>query len=153
MRMSINRDGLRMFQLKPLLGWGLGVFPDIYPAHRSFSTNLFINQAHDDYIQLLVETGALGFGTMMCFVLIMYYRAGRKLRDWPNDPNGALALAAGLGCTGILVHSFVDFNLQVPANAALFYVWCVLAALDARFSTSQRKLRVERHSDSELLVR
>ena len=38
-----------------------------------------------------------------------------------------------LGVTGILVHSLVDFNLQVPANAALFYVLCVVAALEPRF--------------------
>ncbi len=41
---------------------------------------------------------------------------------------GAVSLAALLGCTGILFHSFVDFNLQIPANAALFYVLCGLAA-------------------------
>ena len=41
-----------------------------------------------------------------------------------------LSLAALLGCTGILVHSFVDFNLQIPANAAFFYVLCALAASD-----------------------
>ncbi len=44
-----------------------------------------------------------------------------------------LALAALLGVTGILVHSLVDFNLQIPANAALFYVLCVLAAMDSKF--------------------
>jgi len=44
-----------------------------------------------------------------------------------------------LGVTGILVHSFVDFNLQVPANAALFYVLCVVAAMDPKFGRSRRK--------------
>jgi hypothetical protein len=40
-----------------------------------------------------------------------------------------------LGVTGILVHSFVDFNLQIPANAALFYVVAAIAA--ASFQTSR----------------
>jgi hypothetical protein len=43
-----------------------------------------------------------------------------------------------LGITGILVHSFVDFNLQIPANAALFYVWCAIAAMEPRFGLSRR---------------
>ena len=63
----------------------------------------------------------------------------RKLKNWTEDTNGAVALAALLGVTGILVHSLVDFNLQIPANAALFYVFCVLAAMDSKFGKSRRK--------------
>jgi hypothetical protein len=57
------------------------------------------------------------------------YRDGLPTsRRWEFTWDGALSLAALLGCTGILIHSFVDFNLQIPANAALFYVLCALAA-------------------------
>jgi hypothetical protein len=45
-----------------------------------------------------------------------------------SDVSGALTLACTLGFTGILVHSLFDFNLQVPANAAVFYVLCAIAA-------------------------
>jgi len=37
------------------------------------------------------------------------------------------------------VHSLVDFNLQIPANAALFYVLCTVAAMESRFGKSRRK--------------
>jgi hypothetical protein len=37
-------------------------------------------------------------------------------------------MACALGVIGILVHSLVDFNLQIPANAALFYVLTTIAA-------------------------
>src|SRR5579864_4114449 len=57
MRLQINRDGLRMFLNKPVLGWGLESFPVVYPQFRGFYTNFFVNQAHNDYLQLLVETG------------------------------------------------------------------------------------------------
>jgi len=53
-----------------------------------------------------------------------------------------------LGCTGILAHSFVDFNLQIPANAALFYVLCVIAALEPRFGLSHNKHRRRPTSDA-----
>ena len=46
-----------------------------------------------------------------------------------------------LGATGILVHSFEDFNLQIPANAALFYVLCAIAASDTKFATHRRARR------------
>jgi O-antigen ligase len=138
LRWSVNKDGLRMFAQKPILGWGLGTFPTVYPQFRSFYSNFFVNEAHDDYLQLLVETGVLGFAIMTWFLIALYRNALRKLRDWPNEINGTVTLVCLLGCTGILVHSFVDFNLQVPANAALFYVLCVLAASPHAIESRQR---------------
>lgn len=138
-RLDIDRDALRMFARKPILGWGLGVFPQVYPQFRSFHTNFFINEAHNDYLQLLVEMGALGAGIMLWFLWALYRNAARKLKNWMEDTNGSLALAAMLGVTGILVHSLVDFNLQIPANAALFYVLCVVAAMDSKFGKTRRR--------------
>jgi len=140
-RMDINRDGFKMVGLKPILGWGLGVFPTVYPQYRSFYTNLFVNEAHDDYLQLLVEMGILGFAVMLWFLVVSYWQAAKKLRNWTKDPNGAVALAAVLGVSGIVVHSFVDFNLQIPANAALFYVLCTVAAMEPRFGSFDRMRR------------
>jgi O-antigen ligase len=141
-RLAIAHDGLKMFLRKPILGWGLGVFPDVYPRFRSFYTNFFVNAAHDDYVQMLVETGLAGLGAALWFLVLVYQKAFKKLANWPSDTNGAVALAALLGCTGILVHSLFDFNLQIPANAALFYVLCTIAASPARFGATRRSARL-----------
>jgi O-antigen ligase len=151
-RLDIYRDTLRMFPQRPILGWGLGAFPEVYPHHRTFYTNLYINQAHNDFLQLLVELGALGFITMVWFVGAMYHQALKKISNWSSDPNGTLALIAMVGCTGILVHSLVDFNLQIPANAAWFYVLCTMAALDSRFSSQQRRSRMSKPDTAPALV-
>jgi len=127
-RLDMAKDSLRMFYHRPVLGWGLGTFPTVYPRYRSFYSNLFINEAHNDYAQLLVEAGLLGFGLMLWFLVQVYRHGLPTSRRWEFKWDGALSLAALLGCTGILVHSFVDFNLQIPANAALFYALCALAA-------------------------
>jgi O-antigen ligase len=142
-RGQINRDGLHMFLKRPILGWGLGSFPIVYPEFRSFYTNFFVNEAHDDYLQLLVETGVLGFATMIFFVVTVYRTAFRKVANWSSDINGAVALACLVGVSGILVHSAIDFNLQVPANAALFYVLCTVAA-SPRFMKQARPRRALR---------
>jgi len=146
-RMSINRDGLNMFAHRPMLGWGLAVFPDVFPEFRTFSTNFFINHAHNDYLQLLTEMGALGFVTMLWFVVTVYRQSVAKIRNWTERPNGAVAVATLLGVSGILVHSFVDSNLQIPANAALFYVLCTLGAMEAHFGNPRR---TSRHNSSDL---
>ena len=127
-RLNMTKDCLRMFFHRPLWGWGLGTFPTVYPSYRSFYTNLFVNEAHNDYAQLLVETGLLGFGLMLWFIVRLYQHGLPTSRRWELRWDGAVSLAALLGCTGILFHSFVDFNLQIPANAAVFYVLCGLAA-------------------------
>ena len=141
-RWDVTKDCSRMFSHRPVLGWGLGTFPTIYPRYRSFYTNLFINEAHNDYAQLLVETGLLGFGLMLWFLARLYWYGFPTSRRWESRWDGAISLAALLGCTGILLHSFVDFNLEIPANAALFYVLCGLAA--SRPSTESSKPRRSR---------
>jgi len=127
-RLDICKDSLRMFSKRPVAGWGLGTFPTVYPSYRSFYTNLFVNEAHNDYVQLVVEAGLLGFALMMWFLTRLYRHGLQNSRRWEFRWDAAVSLAALLGCTGILLHSFVDFNLQIPANAALFYVLCGLAA-------------------------
>ncbi len=149
LRLNVDRDSLQMFLRKPVLGWGFGTFPTVYPQYRTFYTDTFINQAHDDYAQLLVELGALGFATMLWFIFVTYYRAVKKVGNWAKDANGAVALATLLGITGIMVHSLVDFNLQIPANAALFYVLCVVAALAPRFGATGRLVLRKHRSEME----
>jgi O-antigen ligase len=144
-RLSIDRDCLRMLVKRPLLGWGLGAFPIVYPQFRSFYTNFFVNEAHNDYLQLMTETGLAGFAIAIWFLVLTFRHAWAKLDNWTKTVNGSLTVAALLGCVGILVHSFLDFNLQIPANAALFYVLCAIAA-SAPLQESQRRRVLRRHN-------
>jgi len=141
-----------MFRAKPLLGWGLGTFPVVYPQFRSFYTNFFINEAHDDYLQLLAEMGVLGFAMMVWFVVLVFWKAIPKIGNWMTDVSGSVTLACMLGFTGILVHSLVDFNLQIPANAALYYVFCTIAAAPPLLQRSRkRKPTQPSHSEEPAL--
>ena len=135
MRVAMVKDSLKMFSHKPLLGWGFGTFPTVYPQFRSFYTNLFVNAAHNDYVQVLTETGLVGFLIVIWFVVSIYRSGLQGLSHWNDNWNQMLRLAALVGCTGILVHSFADFNLQIPANALFFYFLCAVATANS----SQRK--------------
>ena len=128
-----------MFSNRPALGWGLGTFPSVYPSYRTFYTNLFVNEAHNDYAQVLVETGLLGFILMLWFLISLYRHGLPTSRRWEFKWDGAVSLAALLGCTGILFHSFVDFNMQIPANTALFYVLCALASTELPSQSSRSR--------------
>jgi len=149
-RLTIDRDALKMFAQRPLGGWGLGVFPEIYPQFSSLSSRFPAGVAHNDYLQLLVEMGAFGFAAALWFLATVFHSARKKLKHWPPGTNSAVTLAAGLGISGILVHSLVDFNLQIPANAALFYVLCTVAAMEPSFGRHRHKHRCRSHSIEEL---
>jgi O-antigen ligase len=126
-RWLIHRDALRMFAAHPFLGSGLGTFATTFPRYRVFYDGFVINHAHDDYLELLLETGLAGFAAAVWFILPLYREGIRNFRVARYVPAATMSVAALAGCSGLLAHSFVDFNLHIPANAALFYVLCAVA--------------------------
>ena len=130
-RWRIVRDSLPMFRQKPWLGWGLGNFALAYPAFRTFTTDYFVNQAHNEYLQVLIETGMFGFGVML-WGLVALARRGLELWQREFDRFTALRMAALAGIVGLLVHNLVDFNLHIPANAALFFALCGIVTSSSR---------------------
>ncbi len=126
-RMRLNRDSLAMVRAKPLLGWGFGTFPTVYPQFRSFYDDVPIDEAHDDYMQLLVEAGVVGGLIALWFLFVVFREGWRNLQKGQNTWDRGLTMAAMISVSGILVHSASDFNLHIPANAALFFVMCALA--------------------------
>jgi O-antigen ligase len=150
LRLTIDRDCLRMISKRPFLGWGLGSFPIAYPQFRSFYTTFFVNQAHNDYLQMVVEMGIAGLAVAIWFFVLMFRQAASKLKNWGETTTGALTVAALLGCVGILVHSLVDFNLQIPANAALFFVLCGIAAAQPLQESHRRRVIRNRNLIAEV---
>lgn len=116
-----------MFAAHPFLGSGLGTFATAFPRYRVFYDGFFVNYAHDDYLELLLETGLAGFGVAVWFLVVLYRQAFRNIRSARLSQPTVISAAALVGCTGMLLHNFVDFNLHIPANAALFYVLCAIA--------------------------
>lgn len=139
-RIAIVKDSLKMISQRPLLGWGLGTFPHVYPSFRSFFTNFWVNEAHNDFVQLLVECGIAGFALGVTFLFLMCRTAIRHARHWRSDSRSSMVLAAFIGCVGLLVHSLFDFNLQIPANAAFFFALAALATAGGNGSKHRHKL-------------
>ena len=131
-RTAVLRDIAHMWTEKPVLGWGLGTFPTVYPRFRSFYTTANVNAAHNDYAQVLAEMGAVGAGLTLWFLVALYRKSRPHTWRWQTEWRRNLQFAALVGCTGILVHALGDFNLQIPANAAMFYFLAGIAASPRR---------------------
>jgi O-antigen ligase len=130
-RILIFKDCLRMIANRPIMGWGAGTFQTVYPAFRSFSTDVVVNAAHNDYLQLLVEFGIAGAAITVLFLSVSYHRFAQLSQEWFDSWPALVSFGALLGTIGILVHSLTDFNLQIPTNAAIFYIFCMIASLPA----------------------
>lgn len=126
-RLAMSKDGIRMFAAKPVVGWGLGTFGTVYPQFRSFYTDRLVDYAHNDYVQLLAEAGMVGWALAVWFVVKLFQHARRRIAGWRGSTERSVALAGLTACAGLLVHSFTDFNLQIPANALWFFVIAAVA--------------------------
>ncbi len=79
------------------------LFSGVYPSFRSFFTNLWVNEAHNDFIQTLVETGLVGFACAAAYLLLLCKARIRNSKDWRSDQASALRLAAFACCLGLLI--------------------------------------------------
>ncbi len=114
-RWAVALDTARMIGTFPAAGCGFGAFTWAYPAFSSPGVRLHYTHAHDDLLQLGAEGGLLAL-VLLGFILVSVARVVRLgLRDGA-DP---LATGAAFGLAALLVHSLVDFNFHIPADAAL----------------------------------
>ena len=125
-RLVVSKDTLRIIHDHPFTGTGLGTFPLAIPAYLSSYTGLEWDKTHDDYVQLLSEVGLIGFAFAVWWIVGLFHSVLTRVRD-QTKPLSTLRLGAFCGCFSLLIHSFVDFNLQIPANAMFFVVLAALA--------------------------
>ena len=110
----------------PVFGAGPGTFYVAFPRYRQEKVQAFFEHAHNDYAQFASESGLLGLSLLG--ILVAMTLGAAMLAQWRRrDPlMRGMAFACVMGVTSILIHSWTDFNLQIPANASLFMVLLAL---------------------------
>ncbi|HET7290978.1 MAG TPA: O-antigen ligase family protein [Vicinamibacteria bacterium] len=120
-RFGLWRDALNMLPDFPLLGSGLNTFGTAYVGYRTVFAIGWFGEAHNDYLQALLDLGVPGFA---CAVALTWVLLGLAIR-------GAHSGAIALGLLGTVLascaHALVDFNWQIPGNAATFALLAGLA--------------------------
>ena len=126
-RASMRKDTWRIFLDHPFVGTGLGTLQIVYPSYETLYDGKIVNHTHNDYLEALAETGILGGLCCAWFLGVLFSESLKRLRQLNNSFAGTLQLSGLVASTGFLVHSFVDFNLHIPANALLFFLLAHLA--------------------------
>jgi O-antigen ligase len=130
------RGTLEMIKDHPLLGVGLGAFSDAYPRYDTGGGTYRLEQAHNDYLQILSDAGLVGGLLGLVFVAALFRVAFRQVQSRDKFRRG-VALGALSGCAGVLVHSFFDFTLHTAANGLLFLVLAALATAGGHVEEAQ----------------
>jgi O-antigen ligase len=143
-RASMRSDTWRIFLDHPVAGTGLGTLQTVFPAYESLYDARIVNHTHNDYLEVLAETGIAGGICFAWFLGILFVRSLRRLENLSNSFTSVLHLSGLVACCGILVHSVVDFNLHMPANALLFFLMAHLATAEIHPAAAGREKTIDR---------
>jgi O-antigen ligase len=110
LRGTLLASTLKMIPGHPWLGSGMGTWPSEYPGFATYDWNLYVNAAHNDWAQWASE-GGMPFLVLMAALVI-----------WLAKPS--VQSVWGLGVLSVMVHSSVDYPLQDPSLA---FLWFTLA--------------------------
>jgi O-antigen ligase len=149
-RASMFRGAAHVFLEHPIRGSGLGTLIAVYPRYETGYDGRVVDHTHNDYIEILAETGILGGICCLVFLWILFRDARRCFEAEQGHFSRALHAGAITAVSGLLLHSFVDFNLQIPSNALLFLLQAYLAT-SAPLPTGSpvRRHRVHAHEEAE----
>jgi O-antigen ligase len=103
-------------------GCGFGAFAEVFPAYMPRGENDSWFELHNDYLDIYVAGGLVAVALTAWLVVAFGHRAARVVRAAAASGQLLPSLGLVLGLLALAVHEFVDFNLQIPANALLFVV-------------------------------
>jgi len=112
------------------MGSGLGSFRNVHDLYENPAavTSEYVVHAHDDYLELALETGVPGIILMLVFLAWWVVAVWRV---WKSAEAGPFTRAASIASAAILAHSLVDFPLRTAAISACFGM-CLAMLADRR---------------------
>jgi O-antigen ligase len=132
LRASMYHDSWKIFVDHRWVGTGLGTLIAVYPHYATFFNGLTVDHAHNDYLELLVDTGLVGGFCGLAFISLLFWRGFANIRFAETRFSRAIVAGSLAACAGMLIHSLVDFNLHIPSNALIFVLLAAMATTEAR---------------------
>lgn len=135
-RVEVAGYAIAMWKDYPVFGSGLGSFGAVFPRYSAEGTALSYTHAHNDYLEFAAEVGLAGMAILGLMVLMSFMAALRAQQVRRDPVMRGISFASMMGITALMIHSAVDFNLQIPANALTFmqllaFAWISLYGTDA----------------------
>jgi O-antigen ligase len=118
-----------LIKAHPIAGAGLGAYWVAIPQFFDYSGKKELQQAHNDYLELLAGGGMIAGGLLVLFAVFFLKGAIRRLHS--HDLFRRAACGGALtGLVAVAVHSSMDFGLHVPINTIVCATLIVIASIE-----------------------
>ena len=145
-RVKVWQAAIRMWLDHFWWGAGPGHFNELFNEYRSPAVQMRAGWVHSDYLNVLTDWGMVG-GLLVVAALVVvawgvaqtWRRVRRSENDFGSGLSNRFACFLGLlgGLVAMMVHSLVDFNMHVPADALLALTLLALLSSNLRFATER----------------
>jgi len=100
-----------------LFGTGLGGFESTFLKYQATDNVFRVEFAHNDYLEYIAELGFVGFAILAVIVVGIVAQILRGILKAGDEDRRLLVIACAGALVAMLLHSLVDFNTHIPANA------------------------------------
>ena len=135
---------LQIFLDHPIIGAGLDAFGVAFTRYDTWNGFYRIEQAHNDYLQMLADGGILGLTCVFGFIFLLFKKSLRTISTAAVGMRRDIAIGSLAGCFGILLHSFVDFPLRTWSNSFFFLLLVACATVTVRAGEEVKTRRKRR---------
>jgi O-antigen ligase len=122
-RTDAGRTAMALVKDYPLVGSGGGSFYTVFFSYRPprYGNN-FVDHAHNDYVEIAADYGLVGLGILGLLVVLTAVTTVRVMATRQSPLAWGVAFGVTMAIVALALHSTVDFNLQIPANAMTIVV-------------------------------
>lgn len=145
-RYELWRSAALMWRDHVWFGVGPGHYDYRFRAYRPEAVQLRPDRAHNEYLNTLADWGVVGativavaLGALGVGLIKSWRYVRRSETEFRSNLSNkfAFVLGAALGLLALLVHSVVDYNMHIPANAILAISLMALVSSHLRFATDR----------------
>ena len=124
----------------PLVGTGAGSFYISFSRYRPPEVTGYFDHAHNDYVEIATDMGIVALLSLGGLVIAALYQSLQTLRKRRSSLPRGIAFGVAMSIVSIGIHSAVDFNLQIPANALSFVIVLALAWVCAKLPSRNKSI-------------
>jgi putative inorganic carbon (hco3(-)) transporter len=158
----VNRwqAALRLFNERPILGWGPGTYQFEYAPYQRSKEKTIIStnagdrgNAHSEYIGPLAESGVLGMLTFLTIVVLIIWSGIRSYRRAERKDVKLLSLVTVLSFVTYALHSLMNNFLDSDKASVPFWGFAaIIVAIDIYHCPAQTNKLKEPQEDPDLTI-
>ena len=141
-RSEAARTALAIIRDYPLVGTGGGSFYNTFLSYRTPQYGYaYVDHTHNDFVEIAADFGLFGLGILGLLVASTLWTVVKVMKRRKSSLPWGMAFGVAMSIVALAVHSLVDFNLQIPANALTITVILAMGWIALELPSPARQKR------------